>query len=103
MARWENVDNLRANVTLSIDDLSSTMTMIVEEDGRLREAVVPRYRESEDKKIEKAGWRPFGIKVEQENMFEGMRIPTKISAGWWYGTDRYIEVLRAEVKEAVFN
>ena len=102
VARWENMDKLRAKVTLSIDDLSSTMTMAVEEDGRLREVVIPRYHESEDRKIEKAGWRPFGIRVEEEKTFEGFRIPTKISAGWWYGTSRYTEVLRAEIKEASF-
>ncbi|RPJ06325.1 MAG: hypothetical protein EHM36_07115, partial [Deltaproteobacteria bacterium] len=88
-ARWENMDNARAKVTLSIDDLVSTMTMVVEEDGRLREVVMPRYHESEDGNIEKAGWRPFGIKVEEEKTFERFRIPSKISAGWWYGTERY--------------
>ena len=102
-ARWENMDNFRAKVTLSIDDLSSTMTVTVREDGQIREVVIPRYHQGEDGKIEKAGWRPFGIKVEQENTFKGYRIPTKISAGWWYGTSRYTEVFRAEVKEATFN
>ena len=101
-ARWENMDKSRAKVTLSIDDLSSTMIVTVEDDGGLREVVIPRYHQGEERKIEKAGWRPFGIKVEEEKTFEGYRIPTKISAGWWYGTGRYTEVLRAEVKEATF-
>jgi hypothetical protein len=101
-ARWENMDKLRAKVTLSIDDLSSTITLAVEEDGRLREVTIPRYHESEDRKIEKAGWRPFEITVEEEKAFEGYRIPTKIRAGWRYGPGGYTEVLRAEVREATF-
>jgi hypothetical protein len=102
VARWENMDKLRAKVTLSIDDLSSTIIMTVEEDGRLREVVIPRYHQGEGGKIEKAEWRPFGITVEEEKTIEGYRIPTKIRAGWWYGSSRYTEVLRAEIKEATF-
>ena len=102
MARWENMDKSRAKVTLSIDDLSSTILMTVEEDGRLREVVIPRYHKGEERKIEKAEWRPFGIKVEAEKTFEGYRIPTKIRAGWWHGSSRYTEVFRAEIKEATF-
>ena len=96
------MDKLRAKVTLSIDDLSSTITMTVGEDGQLREVVIPRYHGSEDRKIEKAGWRPFEITVEEEKTFEGYRIPTRIRAGWRYGSSGYTEVLRAEVKEAAF-
>ena len=103
MARWENMDKLRAKVTLSIDDLSSTIVMTVGEDGRLREAVIPRYHQGEERKIEKAEWRPFGITVEEEKTFEGYRIPTKIRAGWWHGSNRYTEVFRAEIKELTFN
>jgi hypothetical protein len=102
MARWENMDKLRAKVTLSIDDLSSTIMMSVEEDGRLREVVIPRYHQGGERKIEKAEWRPFGISVEEEKTFEGYRIPTKIRAGWWYGSSRYNEVLRVEIKEVTF-
>jgi hypothetical protein len=102
VARWENMDKLRAKVTLSIDDLSSTILMTVEEDGRLREVVIPRYHQGEGRKIEKAEWRPFGITVEEEKTFEGYRIPTKIRAGWWPGSTRYTEVFRAEIKEATF-
>ena len=101
-ARWENMDKLHAKVTLSIDDLSSTITMAAGEDGQLREAVIPRYHGSEDRNIEKAGWRPFEIKVEEEKTFEGYKIPTKIRAGWRYGASGYTEVLRAETREVTF-
>ncbi len=101
-ARWESMDKLHAKVTLSIDDLSSTITMEVGEDGQLREAVIPRYHGSEDRNIEKAGWRPFEIKVEEEKTFEGYKIPTKIRAGWRYGASGYTEVLRAETREVTF-
>ncbi len=101
-ARWENMDNLRSRVTLSIDDLSSTISMVMEEDGQLREAVIPRYHGSEDRKVEKAEWRPFGIVVDEEKTFTGFRIPTKIRAGWRYGTAGHTEVLRAEIKEVAF-
>jgi hypothetical protein len=101
-ARWESMDGSRAKVTLSIDDLSSTIIMTVDEDGRLREAVIPRYHQGEERKIEKAEWRPFGITVEEEKTFGGYRIPSKVRAGWWHGSSRYTEVFRAEIKEAVF-
>jgi Family of unknown function (DUF6920) len=101
-ARWENMDEHRAKVTLSIDDLSSTILMTVGADGRLREVVIPRYHQGEDRQFENAEWRPFGITVEEENVFGGYRIPSKIRAGWWHGSSRYTEVFRAEIKEAAF-
>jgi hypothetical protein len=33
----------------------------------------------------------FGGIATDEKTFEGITIPTKISAGWWFGTDRFAE------------
>jgi Family of unknown function (DUF6920) len=37
------------------------------------------------------GWRvlAFGAQVEAEGTFQGNTIPTRLSAGWWFGTKRF--------------
>ncbi|MBJ8346998.1 hypothetical protein JGU72_20195 [Antrihabitans sp. YC2-6] len=53
-----------------------------------------------------AGYRrhPFGVSVEETGTFEGVVIPTRLRAGWWFGTDRQDEgeFFRAEILSAHF-
>jgi hypothetical protein len=37
------------------------------------------------------GRYPFGCTVHSERAFHGVTIPHTVSAGWWWGTDRYTE------------
>ena len=46
---------------------------------------------------------PFGIKTEKEGVFGGYTIPTRVSAGWWFGTDRYEEDFRFGIAGAAYH
>lgn len=96
-AKWEGIDPFHAKAILSVDDLSEGITMTYHQDGSLKELVMPRYRGSENETT-----APFGAAVEEEKNFDGFTIPSKLRAGWWYGTEKYNEFFRAEIKTAKF-
>jgi hypothetical protein len=50
------------------------------------------------------GDHPFGVEVLAEKEFRGVRIPSELRAGWWWGTDREGdgEFFRAEITDADF-
>ncbi len=96
-AKWEGIDASHARVILSVDDLSAPVTMTYHPDGTLKELVMPRYRGNEN-----GNTAPFGATVEEEKNFDGFTIPSKLRAGWWYGTEKYREFFRAEIRTAKF-
>jgi len=96
-AKWEGIDSLHARAILSVDELSAAITMTYNQDGSLKELVMPRHRGNEN-----GNTAPFGAAVGEEKNFEGFTIPSKLSAGWWYGTDKYREFFRAEIRTARF-
>ena len=96
-ATWEEVDNSHARVTLGVDDLKTTLTLTVDGEGRLEEVVFPRWKDTEGDFV------PFGVSVEEERTFGGHTIPSRLRAGWWYGTDRYEEFFRATIEGATFH
>ena len=96
-AVWEEVDSSHAKVTLSVDDLTTTLTQTVDGEGWLREAVFLRWNDTEKAFV------PFGVAVEEEQTFSGYTIPSRLRAGWRYGTGRYSEFFRAAVEQAEFH
>ena len=45
----------------------------------------------------KSGYQPFGIDVNAECDFAGVTIPSRITAGWEYGTPRWAPFFEGEV------
>ncbi|MHB1162437.1 MAG: DUF6544 family protein [Chloroflexota bacterium] len=96
----EGVDGDHFRVTVTVDGESTPMTLAVDQDGRLREVVIPRYGNmTEDGSFQ---YIPFGAAVEEERTFGGYTIPGKMRAGWWYGTDRYAELFHFDFDWAEF-
>ncbi len=46
---------------------------------------------------------PFGGEFQAERTFAGFTIPSQMSLGWWFGTDRYSEFFRATIEQAEFR
>jgi hypothetical protein len=71
----------------------------IEPDGRLRSASLARWGDHGG-----MGWRlqPFGALVEEERTFDGITIPSRIRAGWGFGTPDWEagEFFRARVTGA---
>ena len=98
---WQEIDDEHIKATCIIDDEKCEMMLTVDILGRLREVVMERWGEIGDKR--EYDYVPFGIAVHEERAFGGYTIPSRMSAGWWYGTDRYVESVRWTVEEARFN
>ena len=84
--RWETVDADRARYTMTVDGEAVTVTLRVDADGALREVTLNRWGDAEGKP-----WRllPYGFRVEEERTFDGVTIPTRLTGGWLYGTERF--------------
>ena len=95
-AVWQEVDSLHAEVTLTVDDLTATLTLTIDEEGRLKEVVLPRWRDDIKEFV------PFGVAIEEEQAFGGYTIPSRLRGGWWYGTERYSEFVQFTIEQAAF-
>lgn len=95
---WEGEDGwLRAHWPLDGED--GELRLDVDATGRLERLLTVRWGNPDGQ-----GWRaiPFGGRVEGEATFHGLTIPTRISAGWWFGTERYAaegELFRAVIDD----
>jgi uncharacterized protein DUF6920 len=99
--KWEVVDKESVKATMKIDNETITMTLSVNHDGKLRQIVLSRWG---DKLVDgRFGYAPFGGTMKAERSFGGYTIPSEISCGWWFGTDRYFEFFHAQIKEADFG
>ncbi|MCG2620295.1 hypothetical protein LVY72_00030 [Arthrobacter sp. I2-34] len=70
--------------------------------GELREVLMQRWGNPEG-----TGYRrySFGVAVEEEAVFSGLRLPGVYRAGWWWGSDRQEEgeFFRARITRATFS
>jgi hypothetical protein len=98
-ATWEEVDRNHARVRVKAGDLAATLTLAIDDEGRLKSAVVPRWKEVGNGRWETA---PFGVFVEDEAVFEGIAVPTRIRGGWWPGSPQYAEFARFEIGNVTF-
>jgi hypothetical protein len=64
--------------------------------GVLRSASVLRFRPETGRMVN------FGMAVEREEVFDGHRLPSRISGGWGFGTDDYVEIFRSSVESVRF-
>ena len=93
---WQEVDSLHAKVTLTVDDLTATLTLTIDEQGRLKEVVLPRWKDDVKEFV------PFDVVMEEEREFGGYTIPSLLRGGWRYGSERYAEFFRFTIEQALF-
>lgn len=99
--RIEGRDDSRFDAVVDLHGETTPLTVTVGADGSPREIVFQRWGNlTGDGSF---GHIPYGVTVAEEQTFGGYTIPSRISAGWWYGTDRYLEVIRLEVDWAQFD
>lgn len=98
-ATWKSIDENRAEVEVSIDDIDSTITMHFDENGSIKEAVMPRWRKDPNGET---SLLPFGFSADNEKEFNGITIPVSGKAGWNYGTEAFHEFFRFEINSVSF-
>lgn len=67
-------------------------------DGRLLNVAAQRWREVTKGTF---AYLPFGADIHAERRFGDVVIPSRVSAGWNYGTDRYSPFFKATIATAV--
>lgn len=98
---WKAIDQRTIQASLKIDDEPVTLTMVLNPGGKLLKLTLPRWgNQTEDGSYT---YIPFGGEYQEERTFGGFTIPYQINAGWWFGTDHYLEFFRATVEEAEFR
>jgi uncharacterized protein (DUF924 family) len=98
---WKAIDQKTIEANLNIDGEPITLTLVIDTDGKLVKLFLQRWgNQTEDSSYT---YIPFGGEYQEERTFGGFTIPCQISAGWWFGTDRYLEFFRATIKQAEFR
>ena len=86
--RWEAAGPDRVTAVWSIGGRDEAVELHVDADGRLREARMQRWGDPDDSPF---GAYPFGVEVLEERAFDGVLLPSRLRAGWWFGTDKEAE------------
>ncbi len=79
------------------------LTIGIDENGRARSIRLPRWGNPEGAPFHYAD---FGAVAEEERTFAGYTIPTRIRAGWYFGTERFEregEFFRAKIEAAEYR
>lgn len=83
---WEALGGDRVRFTLTVDDDPIPVTLRTGPDGALREVTLDRWGDTEGPPARPI---PYGFRVEEERTFDGVTIPTRLTGGWHFGTDRF--------------
>ncbi|MBW4565240.1 MAG: hypothetical protein KME32_29980 [Mojavia pulchra JT2-VF2] len=98
---WEAIDQRTIQASLNIDGEFVKLTLIIDSDGKLLKLSLPRW--GEHTKDGSYAYIPFGGECQQEQTFGGFTIPSQMSVGWWFGTERYLDFFRATIEQAEFR
>jgi len=98
---WQAIDERTVQASFVIDDEPVTLRLIVDADGKVLQLSLPRWGDA----TEDGSWNyiPFGVEFQAEQQFGGFTIPSQMNAGWWFGTERYLEFFRATIAKAEFE
>ncbi|MBN3892190.1 MAG: hypothetical protein HWQ43_24580 [Nostoc sp. JL31] len=98
---WKVIDEKTIQASLKVDDEPVTLTLFIDANGKLLKLSLPRWGDqTEDGSYT---YIPFGGEYQEEKTFGGFTIPSQMSAGWWFGTERYSEFFRATIEQAEFR
>lgn len=96
---WRDEDDRFSVASWDFDGERMAVRFEIAPDGALRSASLARWGDHGGK-----GWRlqPFGAVVLEERAFEGVTIPSRLRAGWGFGTPDWDEgeFFRARVEDA---
>ena len=77
------------------------LTLAIEPDGRLRSVAGERWGDRTDDG--RFALIPFGADILEERTFGGYTIPSRLHAGWWFGTPHYFDFFHALIENATYR
>lgn len=98
--RWEAIDNSVARVVVTHMGMEQAVDISVNADGRLSKVVFQRW--SNANPLKKFQPQPFGGYLSEYREFDGFRLPTRVDAGNYFGTDDYFPFFRATITSVRF-
>ncbi len=103
---WTASQPNKATAKLTFLGETTHLTLAVSDTGQLQQAYFQRWG-NPDKGTNKGTdrYENFGIYAEKEGSFAGYTIPTRIRAGWFFGSPRFDsegEFFRATIDKAIY-
>lgn len=97
---WQAIDATTIQASLKIDGEPVTLTLFIDSNGKLLKMSFLRWGDRTDDGS--FAYIPFGGEFPAERTFAGFTIPSEMSLGWWFGTERYAPFFRATIEQAEF-
>lgn len=100
---WTELDGMRLRARVPVDGEVGDLDLTTDAAGRLQGVSLPRWGNPGGGPFQ---MEPFGGRLEAEDTFQGLTVPTRVRIGWYPGTDRFAtegEFFRAEVQEVAFR
>ncbi|MEO1396584.1 MAG: DUF6544 family protein [Cyanobacteria bacterium J06634_5] len=101
--KWTAVDETHICAELSLCNETTHLKLTLNETGRLQEACFKRWGDPGESTPH---YENFGVLVEDEGTFSGYTIPTRVRAGWYFGSDRFEtegDFFHATIDEAIYR
>lgn len=98
--RWEPVDDSTARVIVSHGELQQAVDLTTGASGQAEKVVFQRWSNANAEETYRL--QPFGGFLSEYKEFDGFRLPTRIEAGNFFGTDDYFPFFRATVSAVSF-
>ncbi|MCA8979635.1 MAG: hypothetical protein KDC14_06380 [Planctomycetes bacterium] len=102
---WEPLDDAHCGARVRVGAEVSRVVLEVDGEGRLRSAGMQRHGTPDGPRTPFRS-ESFGCRALEERRFGEVRIPSRLSAGWYFGTPRYEEsgeFFRCVVDDAQFR
>jgi len=97
---WQAADEDTVRVTVSRGGLTQTVDIRVDEEGRPTWFLIPRWTDANADKVFRL--QPFGGFVSEFREFDGYRLPVRVEAGNFFGTQDYFPFYKAHVRAIRF-
>ena len=100
---WKESDPTHLQAHFSTLGESTKLNLDIGETGQLKSASLDRWGNPDGAKFQ---YSSFGCIVEEERSFEGRVIPSRLRAGWKFGSDKFEsegEFFRATVDSAAYK
>lgn len=99
---WKGLSETSVEIRREIASIETDLTLEIDKSGAMKSVSLERWGNPDDTIFESI---PFGAELKDEVTFGGYTIPTRICAGWHFGSSHFEEgeFFRAEITSAEFK
>lgn len=98
--RWQAIDDSTARAIVTHKGMEQAVDVTVGEDGRPVQVIFQRWSNANPDNTYRL--QPFGGYLSEFRLFEGFRLPTRVEAGNFFGTDDYFAFFKVTVTAVHF-